>query len=566
MRNKRRISYLSTVFAFAILGLFLSRLPIEAQTNDPIPPEVANHEVEWPLPNRDYANTRSAVESPIDSTSVNTLQEAWTFAIPGTGPYGAAASNPVVVDQTVYFEDLASNIHAINLEDGSVRWQRNFNETAYGPNGPVVAYGKVFAVVGTSNLAAINAEDGSILWNVRLTEGDVEGITIQPSVYDGLVYVSTVPGSSDQNFYQGGVAGILYALDQETGEIVWEFNTVASDDLWGYAEINSGGGAWYPPAIDTTTGDIFFGIGNPGPWPGTEEFPNGTSHPGANLYTNSMLSLDHASGELQWFQQVLPHDLFDLDLQISPILATIDRYGESRDVVIGAGKMGRVYAFDRATGDILWQTAVGEHQNDMLDQLPEGEITEVLPGPLGGVETPMAMANDGMIYVPVVNLPGYYEPGRFVDDRFNFSNATGELVAIDGNTGKIMWQVNFDTMNIGAATVVNDLVFTATNDGMIYAFDRYTGEQKWSWQAPAGINGWPAVVGETIIWPAGQGENPTLVALRLSESAATSTSSESTACPEAPSQQGTTVAVTETSYNIELDQSSAPAGDVTFQI
>lgn len=577
---------LFTVALIMILGVLAFVSPLKAQTGDPIPPEVANHAVEWPLANGDYANTRSAGASSIDSTNVNTLGEAWTFAIPGTGPYGAAASNPIIVNQTVYLEDLASNIYAINLEDGSVGWQANFNETAFGPNGPAVGYGKIFAAIGTTNVAAISTEDGSVVWNVRLTEGDVEGITIQPIVYDGLVYVSTVPGSSDQNFYAGNVSGILYALDEETGEIVWQFNTVESDDLWGYAEVNSGGGAWYPPAVDTSNGDIFFGIGNPGPWPGTEEFPNGSSRPGNNLYTNSMLSLDHRTGELNWFRQVLPHDLFDLDFQISPILATVNYLDQQRDVVIGAGKLGRVFAFDRASGEILWQTAVGQHENDLLDQLAEGQTTEVMPGPLGGVETPMAMAEDGMIYVPVVNLAGYYEPGQFVDSQFDFSTASGELVAIDGNTGKIVWQNDFDTMNIGAATVVNDLVFTATMDGMIYAFDRHTGEQLWSYQAAAGINGWPAVVGDIILWPAGQGENPTLVALQLgagsqAESTATVQAPEITqeATPQPPvsteeaSPQGNsqnsssvTVAVSETSYNISLDTSSVPAGDVTFNV
>lgn len=575
LRKNQRL--MAVLFMVALVAILTAWNPIQAQTNDPIPPEVANHEVEWPLPNRDYANTRSAVESPIDSMSVTSLGPAWTFAIPGGGPYGAAASNPVVIDQTVYFQDLASNVYAINLQDGSVRWQHDFNETAYGPNGPAVAYGKVFVAVGTSNVAAISTEDNTIVWNVRLTEGDVEGITIQPSAYDGLVYVSTVPGSSDQNFYAGDVAGVIYALDEATGEIVWQFNTVASEDLWGYAEVNSGGGAWYPPAVDTESGYVFFGTGNPGPWPGTEEFPNGTSRPGPNLYTNAMVALDHQNGDLQWFRQVLPHDLFDLDFQISPILSTIDWYGSSRDVVIGAGKLGRVFAFDRSTGELLWQTAVGQHENDLLDQLPEGETTKVLPGPLGGVETPMAMAPDGMIYVPVVNLPGYYEPGRFLSDRFNFGEATGELVAIDGNSGKIMWQADFDTMNIGAATVVNDLVFTATNDGMIYAFDRHTGQQLWSWQAPAGINGWPAVTGDMIVWPAGQGENPTLVALQLGQaSAADSTATPqppqsteeatSAAATATPANMATTVQVTESSYNIELSTASVPAGDVTFEV
>ena len=86
------------------------------------------------------------------------------------------------------------------------------------------------------------------------------------------------------------------------------------DDVWGDPEVNAGGGAWYPPAIDTEAGVVYWGIANPAPFPGTEGFPNGTSRPGPNLYTNSVVALDVHTGELQWYHQAIEHDLFDRDL------------------------------------------------------------------------------------------------------------------------------------------------------------------------------------------------------------------------------------------------------------
>ena len=66
---------------------------------------------------------------------------------------------------------------------------------------------------------------------------------------------------------------------------------------------------------------------------------------------------------------------------------------------------------------------------------------------------------------------------------------------------------------------MNGLVFASTFDGMIYALNRATGKEVWSYQAPAGINAWPAVAGDTIIFPAGveigMGQ-PVLIALRIS--------------------------------------------------
>jgi glucose dehydrogenase len=258
---------------------------------------------------------------------------------------------------------------------------------------------------------------------------------------------------------------------------------------------------------------MYWGIGNPAPWPGTTKFPNGTSRPGNNLYTNSMVALDQSTGKLIWYSQVLPHDLFDFDLQASPILATISNNGVAKDVVFGAGKMGKVFAFDKRTGAKMWETNVGTHLNDNLKVLPKG-ITKVSPSPLGGVETNMAYS-DGIVYVPVVNMEVEYTPTEFVVKSFNLGSATGELVAIDAITGKIMWNKTFPSMNVGSATVVNDLVFTSTLDGKIYAFNKKTGDKVWEYAAKGGINGWPAVKGDTIIFPVGMGKNPALVAFKL---------------------------------------------------
>jgi alcohol dehydrogenase (cytochrome c) len=175
--------------------------------------------------------------------------------------------------------------------------------------------------------------------------------------------------------------------------------------------------------------------------------------------------------------------------------------------------MGKVYAIDRNTGKTLWETAVGTHQNDTLKELPEG-TTKVSPGPLGGVETNMAYSN-GIVFVPVVNMVVEYTPSEFVATSFDFSTATGELVALDAATGKILWDNKLDSLNVGSATVVNDVVFTSTFNGKIYAFNNKTGEKVWEYQAPGGINGWPAVKGDTIIFPVGMGENPALIAFKI---------------------------------------------------
>lgn len=199
---------------------------------------------------------------------------------------------------------------------------------------------------------------------------------------------------------------------------------------------------WYPPSIDVDRGVTYWGIGNPAPWPGTGAFPNGSSRPGPNLYTNSIVALDHDSGELEWFNQVKPHGLFDHDFQLTPILATVNIEGSDRDIAIGAGKLGKVIAFDRDTGEMLWSTPVGVHNgNAELTELPLG-VTEVFPGAFGGVLTPTAYA-EGVVYVPVVNGGHRFSSTEFLG---SVGASTGEMTAIAADSGEILWSTDFDSM------------------------------------------------------------------------------------------------------------------------
>jgi len=478
------------------------------------PPEVAGYSEDWPLPNKDYGNTRATYDSEISSENVENLGIAWSFPIPGMGAYGAAASNPIIIGDRVYLQDLKCNVFALDLDTGEPIWSKFYNVSdILGPNGPAVGLGKVFVAKDLYNISALDAETGEEIWSAMISNVSTTGIDIQPVIYDGLVYVSTVPGTGDV-FYSPGGIGVIYALDAQTGDVVWSFSTVDSTELWGHPEINSGGGSWYPPAIDAETGITFWGIGNPAPFPGTEGWPSGTSRPGSNLYTDSIVALDHRTGKMVWFHQVLAHDLFDHDFQISPILADLNVGGSEEKVVFGSGKLGKVYAFNRSSGEVLWSTVVGEYdETAQLDVLPN-ETTRIYPGILGGVETPMAYSN-GVLYVPVVNMFADWTPTSLNSSTINYNNGTGELIAIDAATGKILWIKLFDTMILGGATVINDLVFTAEYDGTIHAFKVDSGEELFSYKAPAGINGWPAVSNDFIVWPAGDGDKPSLIALSL---------------------------------------------------
>ena len=185
------------------------------------------------------------------------------------------------------------------------------------------------------------ARTGRKLWTRKLTNSHEQFIDIAPLAARGLVFTSTV------GFPPGG-RGALYALDQRTGKIRWRFETIR--DPWQFPSAG-GGGAWYPPSL-APDGRLYFGISNPGPWGGSPVRPNGGMYPGPVPYTDALLALTAATGKLLWYDQVTKHDVRDYDLEASPIVV-----GRR---VFGAGKAGRVVAWDRLTGARLL-VAGGRH-------------------------------------------------------------------------------------------------------------------------------------------------------------------------------------------------------------
>jgi outer membrane protein assembly factor BamB len=466
-------------------------------------------------PGVDAANTRNP-KSQIEGSNVGSLGIAWTANIPGTSNFGSYASTPVIDKGVVYSQDLASNVQALSLDSGEVLWTRNYSQPDEGPNGVVVAGGRVFGATPTEAFA-LDQKTGKQVWATTLPRNEHEGIDMAPGYHDGIVYVSTVPLNTSGQ-YEGGGVGVLWALNAKTGKKLWHFDTVPKD-LWGNPKVNAGGGVWYPPAFDEK-GFMYFGTGNPAPYPGTPEFPSGSSRPGPNLYTDSLVKLNAKTGKLIWYHQVTPHDLYDWDFQGPPILMKVG----GRQIVVAAGKSGIVLAADRQTGKVLWQRAIGKHNGHDEDGVlaMKGEASKIktglmYPGTLGGVIAPMS--TDGKtVFAPVVNYPAKVESGSQLGE--GGSEASGEVVALDAATGKVKWKSEqFKTPAYGATTAVNDIVFATTYEGTVSALDANTGQVLWREKLPAGTNSGVMANGEMLIAPAGlataAGQTPKIVAFKL---------------------------------------------------
>ncbi|HET9661377.1 MAG TPA: PQQ-binding-like beta-propeller repeat protein [Thermomicrobiales bacterium] len=468
-----------------------------------VPPEFEDPK-NWPVQGYDLAQTRFYDgQNEISTDTAGQLGLAWATPFEVTAAYIPFVANPIGVDGKIYLQDGASNIHVLNADTGEVIWEKVYDQVVAqaGPNGIAVGYGiAVFGVGASGQVDALDTETGDVLWSISLEGPLGEGIDMAPLIYDNTVYISTVPGSPGIS-YLAGMRGFLYALDVWTGTVLWYFDTT-TDNLWGGARLNAGGGLWNPPSIDVETGDLYVSVANAAPYAGSPDYPNATGRPGDNDYANSILRIDTVRGGIEWYLNVKPHDLFDLDQQLSPVLGTVTIDGADVDVVFATGKHGNVLAINRETGEELWRTPVGRHENDDVQEIPEGETLTVFPGNLGGVETPFAFA-DGRVFVALLNSPGYYTAEGEGEGPESLATANGQVVALDGASGEIAWDVTVPTPLFAAATVVNDIVFTGGLDGIVRGFDVADGAQVFSYQTASGLSAPLGAYGDLLLIPSG---------------------------------------------------------------
>ena len=454
----------------------------------------------WSYSNANLANTRDAPGSTISSANVSRLAQAWTFkltgkAAAGVRPYGSLTANPIVQNGLVYLQDLDSNVYALALATGKLRWEYRCNQpegSGPGPNGVAVADGKVYGLTPTAAFA-LSATTGRTIWvNSDLLRKGQGTFGIQPQVANGRVYLASQYGS-------GPGGGVLLALNASSGAELWRFNTVVGPEP-GVQSLGVGaGGAWETPLV-SGDGSVTYGIGNPYQTPAAA-----IAHPAVELYTDSDVNLDAATGNLRWYYQGVSDDFKDYDMQASPISARIG--GVS--VVIGSGKMGYVYEMNASTGKLIWKTAVGAHNghdNDSLQALEHRSTLKapltILPGSFGGVLADLAVASNS-VYVATLDLPQTYPTLNLPTATKAAGSPTGEMEALSLATGKVQWDKKLPQLPLGAVTISHDLVFTTLYDGVLIAVNRSTGAIVYRRQLPTSANSPIAIAGNTVIVPAG---------------------------------------------------------------
>ncbi len=343
----------------------------------------SSRQVEWLYQGGDPAGTRYSQLTDINPSNISQLKVAWQWKhwetpLPeyGTTP-GFFEATPLMIDGVLYVTTPYNSIAALDAETGKELWR--FDGEAYKLGQVLSASG--WKLRGTAfwrdgrnlrillnsrhRLFSLDARTGEPVHTfgnngeVSLTDlpriSDPKHATQSspPTVYKDLVIMgSQVP----DRVQQADPMGYVQAINARTGKRVWTFSVIPQSpnepgaDTWENEtwRNNGHGNVWAPMALDEARGLLYV----PTSTPSSDYY--GGQRPGSNLFAESLVCLDAATGKLKWYFQTVHHGLWDWDLPTRPNLVTITVNGQRIDAVAQVTKRGDTFVFDRVTGKPVW--------------------------------------------------------------------------------------------------------------------------------------------------------------------------------------------------------------------
>jgi quinoprotein glucose dehydrogenase len=341
---------------------------------------------EWPYHGGDPGETHYSKLALINRDNVRNLKPAWEWKT-GETPLpefkttpGMFQSTPLMIGGVLYLSTPYNRVVALDAATGREIW--TYDPKAYEqgqvPNGTgfvhrgVAAWrdgkaGKLRIFMNSrSRLIALDAETGK---PVR-TFGDngivnlVAGLrwetdpkqytnTSPPVVYKDLVIVGN--GVADRLVFKKDPPGDVRAFDARTGKLAWTFYTVPRAGEYGIETWGNGSekftghtNVWAPMTLDASRGLLYLPVSTP-----SNDFYGG-ARPGQNLFGESLVCLDAATGKRKWHFQTVHHGLWDYDLPGPPVLAAIHVNGRKIDAVVQLTKTGWAFVFDAVSGQPVW--------------------------------------------------------------------------------------------------------------------------------------------------------------------------------------------------------------------
>jgi quinate dehydrogenase (quinone) len=340
---------------------------------------------EWRYYGGDASGTRYSQLQQINRKNVASLKHIWTYHMGEANREGNGTdrhrvspfeSTPLVIDGVLYFSTPSNRVIALDSETGRELWQfdpqsgRKGARQFFQHRG--VSYWQSKAgddrriLYGTfdGRLIALNAKTGKLCDDfgksgvVDLRVGVAEGyataeysVTSPPAIYQDLV----ITGAAVPEYPSKGPSGFVRAFDVYSGKLVWTFHTIPQEGETGHEtwaenawKDRTGVNVWSVMSVDTRRGLVFLPIGS-----ASYDF-YGADRKGMDLFSNSLVALNAASGKLVWYYQMVHHDIWDYDMPAEPVLITVRQHGREFPAIAQVTKMGFVFVLDRVTGKPLF--------------------------------------------------------------------------------------------------------------------------------------------------------------------------------------------------------------------
>ena len=289
----------------------------------------------------------------INRDNVSQLEVAWIYE---TGDKGEYQANNLIVDGVLYTPSPTRKVIALDAATGRELWKWDPADERSG-QGRGRQRGLVYWENDTGGERRLFTGVGGYLFALDAKTGE----TVRDFGENGSVNLRSglnTPGVVYRDLLiLGGVGGkgAVRALDVRTGAQRWIFHLIprpgeAGYDTWPKDAYKTATGVmpWCGQSLDEKRDMVYIATKTAEP-----DFYGGRRH-GKNLFANCVLALNASTGERLWHFQIVHHDLLDKDLPCPPVLLTVTQGGEKIDAVAQGTKHGRVFVFNRVTGEPLW--------------------------------------------------------------------------------------------------------------------------------------------------------------------------------------------------------------------
>jgi len=521
----QKFTRLLTAFAGTLLAGTSLASAAEVTQQRLLNPEPQN----WLMNHRTYDGQRFSPLARISKDNVKNLRLAYAVPLGGSAGNEWLEATSLVEDGFLYISDAWGVLYKIDVRLGDVGrivWRMEPKQERPATNRGAAMWGNYVISVANypARVIATDKETGKVVWETNMVFGQPElFLSAAPLPIKDKIIVGASGGDR-------GVRDWIAGLDAATGRVLWRKFTIPApgepgSETWKgntNAWETGGGAMWVTGTYDPESNQTFWGTGNPVPM--FDPF----HRPGDNLYTNSAISWNPETGNMNWYFQYTPGDMWDYDEVGTHILVDGNVDGQQRKLITHSARNGFLYTMERANGamvavkpyidNVNWTKGIDPKTGKPVDYDPNKDIQtyagignftpgappkRVCPSQAGGNNYFPSSYNQRtkLIYIPALTACVDIAIDREKHNKekgWNGGLSTtterweSNLTAVDPLTGEVKKSVHLKYPNYsGTLSTAGGLVFLALLDGTIAAFDENTLDELWKVNVGAGFSAPP---------------------------------------------------------------------------